>query len=114
MYSGDTYETEDIWALAAKTPNLKAAFIETSFPDEMLGIAQISKHLTPALLEKEFKKIGKPELPLYVYHLKPPFSERISEQLAQLDIPNLVVLDEGQELDISQIPSKTSSSSPIL
>ena len=100
VYSGDTYQTEEVWALAAKTPNLKAAFIETSFPDEMMAMAQVSKHLTPALLAQEFKKIGKPDLPLYVYHMKPKFQGKIVEQLKKYNIPNLTVLEEGQELHI--------------
>ena len=28
LYSGDTYTTEEIWAVAAREPTLKAAFVE--------------------------------------------------------------------------------------
>jgi len=100
VFSGDTCQTEEIWALAAKTTNLKAAFIETSFPDEMMSMAQVSKHLTPSLLAQEFKKIGKPDLPLYVYHVKAKFQGKIVEQVKKYNIPNLTVLEEGQELHI--------------
>ncbi len=100
LYSGDTYETHALWEMAAKVPNLKAAFIETSFPDEMKELASIAKHLTPSLLAQEFKKIGRPELPLYVYHLKPQFRGEITDQLSKLGIPNLTTLREGQELEI--------------
>ncbi|MEC4671834.1 MAG: 3',5'-cyclic-nucleotide phosphodiesterase [Nitrospirota bacterium] len=100
LYSGDTYETHALWEMAAKVPNLKAAFIETSFPDEMKELASIAKHLTPSLLAQEFKKIGRPDLPLYVYHLKPPFRDQITDQLSKLGIPNLTILQEGQELEI--------------
>ena len=98
--SGDTYETEAIWEAASREPNLKAVFIETSFPDEMGDLALASKHLTPTLLQQEFQKIGKPDLPLYVYHLKPQFRERITAQLKGLHIPNLHILTEGQEIDL--------------
>ena len=100
VYSADTYKTDKIWAIACQIPNLKAAFIETSFPNEMEALAGTSKHLTPTLLKTEFEKIGKPDLPLYVYHLKPPFRDRIREQLRNLAIPNLKVLEEGQILEI--------------
>lgn len=40
LYSGDTYETEEIWSVGRTTPNLKAAFIESSFPDELGELAQ--------------------------------------------------------------------------
>ena len=99
--SGDTHQTEAIWQTAAQEPNLKAVFIEASFPDEMADLAWASRHLTPSLLRREFQKVGKPELPVYVYHLKPQFRDRIATQLKQLDIPNLHILTEGQEIEIS-------------
>ena len=99
--SGDTHQTEAIWKAAAQESNLKAVFIESSFPDEMSDLALASKHLTPSLMKKEFQKIGKPELPVYVYHLKPQFRDRIATQLRQLNISNLHILYEGQEIDIS-------------
>lgn len=100
LYSGDTAETEEIWKVAARTPTLKAALIETSFPDAMAELARVSKHLTPSLFAREFRKIGRPNLPVYVYHLKPRFREQIRHELALLKIPNLRVLEEGQEISI--------------
>lgn len=100
LYSGDTFITEEIWQVAAREPTLKAAFIETSFPDEMEELARASKHLTPSLFAREFQKIGRPDLPVYVYHLKPRFRLEIKRQLARLKIPNLTVLEEGQEIHI--------------
>ena len=100
LYSGDTYETEDIWKVAANEPTLKAAFIETSFPDKLSDVARVSKHLTPALFAQEFRKIGRPDLPVYVYHLKPRFRDEIRHELRQLKIRNLTVLEEGQEVSL--------------
>jgi len=100
VYSGDTYSTETIWSMAAKLPTLKAAFIETSFPDEMGELARTTNHLTPALLLREFQKIGNPALPIFAYHIKPPFRERTIEQLHHLGLPNLTILQEGQELHL--------------
>ena len=96
VYSADTYQTETIWQIVRDNPKVKAAFIETSFPNEMGDLAQISKHLTPALLAREFEKIGKPDLPVYVYHIKPALQQPITSQLEALGIPNLSVLKEGQ------------------
>ena len=100
LYSGDTYETEDIWKLAGRDPTLKAAFIETSFPDDMADLARASKHLTPSLFKREFGKLGRPDLPVYVYHLKPRVRDQIKRELAALKIRNLTVLEEGQEIVI--------------
>lgn len=98
LYSGDTYETDALWSLASSLPHLQAVFIETSFPNDMSDLARDSKHLTPLLLAQEFKKIGRPEVQLYVYHLKPQFRHQIIQQLLDLDIPTLSVLEEGQEV----------------
>ncbi len=100
IYSGDTHHTEAIWKVAAQTPNLKGVFIEVSFPDSMMNIAIQSKHLTPKLLAQEYRKIGKPELPLFVYHMKPTVRTQIIKEIEQLDIPNVTILEEGLELTL--------------
>ena len=100
VFSGDTYQTDTIWSLANQVSNLRAAFIETSFPNEMGKLAEMSKHLTPELLLQEFKKLGNWDLPLYVYHLKPGFQDMIVSQLQQLRMSNLTILDEGMEIHL--------------
>jgi cAMP phosphodiesterase len=100
LYSGDTYETEEIWRVAAQEPTLKAAFIETSFPNKMADLAKVSKHLTPALFAQEFKKLGRPDLPVYIYHLKPRFRQEVIRELKRLKVRKLTVLEEGQEVHV--------------
>ncbi len=100
IYSGDTHQTEEIWQVAAQTPNLKGIFIEVSFPDSMMELAVQSKHLTPTLLAEEFRKIGKTDLPLFVYHMKPTVRDQIIQELTHLDIPDITILQEGQTLHI--------------
>ena len=100
VYSGDTHETWEIWEVAARDPELKAVMIEASFPDELADLALVSKHLTPTLFARQFQKIGRPDLPVYAYHLKPPFRERIVKQLTGLGIETLTILEEGQEIEI--------------
>lgn len=96
LYSGDTSETRRIWEVAAKEPRLKAAFIETSFPNDFHELAKVSGHLTPEMLAREFIKIGRPDLPVYIYHLKPSYRSVITAELKRLNLPNLSVLTEGQ------------------
>ena len=62
----------------------------------MADLARMSKHLTPATFAEEFRKIGKPNLPVFVYHMKPKFRREIQRQLTALKIPNLRVLEEGE------------------
>lgn len=98
LYSGDTYRTDELWQVAKGVAGLTAAFIECSFPDEMDALAGVAKHLTPALLAEELAKLARPELPVFAYHLKPRFRERIREELGQLGIQRLTALEEGQTL----------------
>ncbi len=99
LYSADTYQTEDLWRAASSMPNLRAAFIEVSYPNAQAAFAQTAKHLTPDLMKGEFRKIGRPELPVYVYHVKPRFRSVIEAELRQLPIAQMTVLEEDLELN---------------
>ena len=100
LYSGDTYQTEEIWSVGRTTPNLKAAFIESSFPDELGELAKRSKHLTPSLFRKEFQKLGRPDLPVYAYHMKPAYRNQIEGQISQFGIERVAFLEEGQIITV--------------
>jgi ribonuclease BN (tRNA processing enzyme) len=100
LYSGDTYKTHKIWKAASTTKNLKAAMIETSFPNSMEGLAKASKHLTPSLLSQEFSKIGKLHLPLFIYHMKPRYLKTIQKELKNLGLKKLVMLKDGVVFNI--------------
>jgi ribonuclease BN (tRNA processing enzyme) len=100
LYSGDTYHTDNIWKAATKDPHLKAAMIETSFPNALKDLAAKSKHLTPALLLQEFSKIGRPRLPLYIYHMKPRYLEAILRELKRLKIERMTMLKDGMVFDV--------------
>ena len=100
VYSGDTCSTEEIWHEAKRLPHLKAAFIECSFPDSMMDLALRSKHLTPSLFAKECEKLGRDDITIYAYHLKTTYKSQIKRALEALNIPNLVVLEEGMTVTI--------------
>ena len=100
LYSGDTYQTEEIWSLGRTIPELKAAFIESSFPNKLADLAKQTKHLTPSLLAEEWRKLRNDQVPLYPYHLKPPYTDQILRELRDLHIPGLKVLEEGQTLTL--------------
>ena len=100
LYSGDTYETEEIWSLGRTIPELRAAFIESSFPNELADLAKQTKHLTPSLLAEEWRKLRNDQVPVYAYHLKPPYKDQILRELRELHIPGLTVLEEDQTLTI--------------
>jgi len=87
LYSGDTGPTTAIWKAARNLRDLRAVIVECSFPSSMADIAQASGHLTPALLERELERFGRPEVPVYLYHMKPLHLSAIAEELAGLSRP---------------------------
>ena len=45
-FSGDTGPTEELWKAINRTPNVKAVFVELSFPSSLQWLADLSGHLT--------------------------------------------------------------------
>lgn len=74
--------------------------IEVSFPNENGDLALRTGHLTPALLMDMLSKL--PNLPrnIFVAHLKTYFKDQIVRQLEDLGLSNLVVLHDGDILDL--------------
>lgn len=99
IYSGDTWETDEIWKAASKVDRLKAVFVESSFPNHLGDLAAASGHLTPTLSYREFQKIKRPDVPLYIYHMKPPYLEEIRKEIASLHNKNIQLLEDGQVFD---------------
>ena len=85
---------------AAITAFLKAAFIECSYPNSMMELAHMSKHLTPALLAQELRKLDRGDISVYAYHLKPAYKAQILRELRELSILGLTVLEEDHTLTI--------------
>ena len=92
LYTGDTGPTDRVWELAGE---LAALVVEVSFPSAMEEIAQMTGHLTPALLSKELAKL--PCLPrrTLITHLKPQYQDAIAAELEALRIAGLELLQDG-------------------
>lgn len=84
LFTSDTYYTDEVWALANRLKNLKAVFVDVSYPNEMEELAAASKHYTPRALDSELKKL-RHDVPVYAVHLKPQFRAEVSRQVAALD-----------------------------
>jgi ribonuclease BN (tRNA processing enzyme) len=91
----DTGPTEEFWHAAAAAPNLKAVFLEASFPEAMKDLAVISKHLTPAMFAAEARKLGRP-VPFIAVHIKPRFYDQVVAELVELDAPWLYIGKPGK------------------
>ena len=100
FYSGDTTTTDALWEMAGNCPTLKIAFIETSFPNRLEGLAKISGHLTPAMFKVELGKFGDRDVPIKIFHMKPQYLEDLQAELAALNDARLQVLDGGEFFEI--------------
>ena len=98
LFSSDTGPTEALWAEARRRTDLKAIFVECSFPDELAEIAEVSRHLTPATLRLEMRKLPA-GVPVNLYHMKPPTLPQLRADVAALSDPRIRILDDGDELD---------------
>jgi ribonuclease BN (tRNA processing enzyme) len=79
-FTSDTGHTDEIWAVASQRENLKAVFVDCSFPDEMEELATQSRHLTPRMVAAEVTKLTRPASIICV-HIKPDTREKVLRQL---------------------------------
>lgn len=95
-FSSDTAETDQLWSLINSAPRLDALFIEASFPNSMHQLAEVSKHLTPAMLRQELEKLSHNGIDILAVHLKPAYRETVASELEALGMSNLSVMEAGR------------------
>ncbi len=95
VYSGDTGPTQQIWTLAREMRGLKALIVETAFPNRLDPLARASGHLTPEMLRREIAKMP-PDLPIWVYHIKPQLYQETAEELANIDPTRVHILEQSK------------------
>jgi ribonuclease BN (tRNA processing enzyme) len=95
-FSSDTAETDQLWDLINNAPRLDALFIEASFPNSMHALAEVSKHLTPAMLSRELGKLSHNGIDILAVHLKPAYRETVANELKALGMNNLSVMEAGR------------------
>lgn len=96
LYSSDTAPTKRIWEIANATVNLKAVLLEVSFGNSLEKVAELSKHLVPKTVKEELKKL-KRDVPVYLYHLKPPWIKTIKKEIESLKMSNLDFLIQDKK-----------------
>jgi len=100
MFLGDTGPTREAWQVAQKTKGLEAIFVETSLPDSMKDVADITGHLTPSSLQAELKKLKGKKPDIYLYHMKPSYQEVIHKEVAAIKDRKIHVIEDGQIIRI--------------
>lgn len=86
IFTSDTGPTSRIWEIANETEDLAAIITEVSFPNRMQDVADVSLHLTPKTLGIELDKLSR-EIPVYLYHFKPPYVDELRNELSETGLP---------------------------
>ena len=100
LWSSDTGPTRRLWEIANRVPRLDALCIDTSFDSSLQEVADVSYHLTPQTLERELEKLER-KVPILLHHLKPPYVDRIREEVRALGNPDVDYLEQGRTYDFS-------------
>jgi ribonuclease BN (tRNA processing enzyme) len=99
IYSGDTAPTEALWKTARGLTGLRAVILECTFPDRLAALADVSGHLTPALVRREMDKLP-PNVPVWIFHIKPPFVEEVTDELARLGDGRIHLLEQDKTYEL--------------
>ena len=92
--SGDTGPTEKLWKLLNRIDDLKVLLLETSFPNALQALADISGHFTPQTMLAELEKFNRRDCEVLLYHLKPAFVDVLKREVKHMPVH---VCEEGEQ-----------------
>jgi cAMP phosphodiesterase len=90
IFGGDSGPTDRLWEVAHRTPDLRAVFLDASFPNSMTALAEASLHMTPEMLKCEVCKIPS-GVKIVAVHIKVRYREQVVRELQGLGLPNLEI-----------------------
>jgi len=83
VFTGDTGPNDALWEILNGVENLRFVIIETAFSDKDRKLAELSKHLCPAMLGEELAKLTR-LAEVYISHLKPSEIELTMQEIEEL------------------------------
>ncbi len=99
LFTSDTYCCDTIWEEVNNNKKITAVIIDVSFPSRMAQLAFDSKHLTPALLLEELKKLKRDDITIHVNHIKPSYKVELLTEIIKSD----VLLNNGTILEAQDV-----------
>jgi ribonuclease BN (tRNA processing enzyme) len=94
-FSSDTGPTDRFWEMVNTVKRLRAVITESSFPNELQDLANVSGHMTPQTLGLELRKL-KQDVPVFIYGGKPKHLDTIKRQLRALRRRDVTMLVQGK------------------
>jgi hypothetical protein len=74
---------------------LRAIILECAYPNRLDSLAEVARHMTPERIKRELDKLP-PNVPVWIYHIKPQFHEEIAEQLSRVDPARISILEQDK------------------
>jgi cAMP phosphodiesterase len=102
LFTSDTGPTERIWQMARQIGNLRAVFIDISYPNRLSELARVSGHHSPATLLEELPKLSNalpPGARIFAVHLKAAYRDQVAAELDTLAHPRISVAEVGREYE---------------
>ena len=69
--------------------------LECAFPNRLVRSPQVAKHMTPALIRRELDKLP-PDVPVWIFHVKPQFYEEVRDELARIDSGRISIIEQDR------------------
>ena len=99
LFTSDTYCCDSIWEEVNNNKKISHVIIDVSFPSRMAQLAFDSKHLTPALLKDELKKLKRTDVSIHINHIKPSYKTELLKEIYTLNI----LLNNGTILEAQDV-----------
>jgi len=97
-FTGDTTFSPKVLQELNKLGKLDVLMTECAFPNRLVELARVSKHLTPSLLDEFIHAMEHPPKQVWLSHLKPSQTKEIKNELTKLNLHTYVHLLESDEL----------------
>ncbi len=96
--SGDTYRCKAMWEFLNSKKEIKAFFVDVSYPSIKKELSSIALHYNSDDLFRDMNQLSLPrDIRVFAYHLKYPFVDVIKEELAEKGIS---ALSDGERIRI--------------
>ncbi|MCA1768351.1 MAG: 3',5'-cyclic-nucleotide phosphodiesterase, partial [Idiomarina sp.] len=82
VFAADTIAGKQLTEQLNRLGPIDTLMLECAFPDELLHVAEKTKHMTPDLLENALKSLEQQPAELWVTHLKPSYENALRKTLA--------------------------------
>jgi cAMP phosphodiesterase len=91
----DTHHGTGVLSVVGKIPNLKAVFLECSFPNQLDWLADKSLHLIPRTFAAEIRLLPKGTR-IIAIHIKPAWHDLVVTELRTLGLSNIEIGEVGK------------------